>query len=174
MTIEKENPVPAATLVDATSFRGAMGAIASPVSVVTAHHEKPHGTTVSAFSSLSLDPPMVLVSLKNDSDLLTVVKRTERFCLNILSASQSAIAATFAKRDVDRFAEIPWRLESGVPHLMGVAAWAVCRAESLIVCGDHTILTGLVERADHANVAGLVYQHRRFGIFTPTDHPEEK
>lgn len=158
-----------APLVDSTAFRGAMGAVATPVSVVTSFDQRPHGTTVSAFASLSLDPPMVLVSLQSDSDLLQVVKRTERFAINVLSAAQTAVAARFARRDIDRFADVAWHLEGGVPRLGGVASWSACRVESLIVCGDHTIVTGLVELADHAEVAGLVYQHRRFGVFTPTD-----
>jgi flavin reductase (DIM6/NTAB) family NADH-FMN oxidoreductase RutF len=61
------------TPVDSAACRAAMGAVATPVSVVTAMAEAPHGTTVSAFCSLSLDPPLVLVSLGKDSDLLAII-----------------------------------------------------------------------------------------------------
>lgn len=155
-------------LVDTIAFRGAMGAVASPVSVVTSYDGAPHGTTVSAFASLSLEPPMVLVSMQNDSELLPVIKRTERFGLNVLAATQDSIGARFARRGLDRFAGVEWELHGAVPRLVGTAAWAACRIESLIVCGDHTIVTGLVEFADHRPVTGLVYQHRQFGVFTPT------
>jgi flavin reductase (DIM6/NTAB) family NADH-FMN oxidoreductase RutF len=153
------------TPVDSRDFRGAMGAVATPVSVVTAMLEEPHGTTVSAFCSLSLDPPMVLVSLQGDSDLLAIIRRTRRFGLNVLAHGQSAIGAVFARRGVDRFAGVPWGLSCGLPRLAGVASWAACEVADLIVAGDHVIVTGLTQEADHHDKPGLVYQHRRFGAF---------
>lgn len=154
-----------ATPVASAAFRGAMGAVATPVSVVTALLDQPHGTTVSAFCSLSLDPPMVLISLASDSDLLGIVRRTRRFGLNVLAHRQSAIGVTFARRGVDRFAGVAWDLSCGLPRLAGVASWAACEVADLIVAGDHVIVTGLTQEADHRDVPGLMYQHRRFGTF---------
>lgn len=155
--------------VDQQSFRASMGAVATPVSIVTTSIHAPHGTTVSAFASLSLDPPMVLVSLQNDSDLLGLISQSGRFGLNVLAFDQAGIASTFAKRGLDRFEGIDWVLDQGVPRIAGIASWAACRVVDLIPGGDHTIVTGLVEGADSADVAGLVYQHRRFGHFTPVE-----
>ena len=156
-------------LVDQDAFRGAMGAVPTPVSIVTTALGTPHGTTVSAFASLSLDPPLVLVSLQDDSDLLGMVRQTRRFGLNVLAFNQAHIAAKFAKRGIDRFADIAWELDHGSPRLHGVASWTACRAADFITAGDHVIVTGLVESAFNADIAGLVYQHRSFGHFTPVE-----
>ena len=155
--------------VDPQAFRAAMGAVATPVSIVTTNLDTPHGTTVSAFASLSLDPPMVLVSLQHDSDLLELIEGSGRFGLNVLAFDQAGIAATFAKRGLDRFASVDWALDQGLPRIAGIASWAACRVIDLVRAGDHTIVTGLVEAADSFDVAGLVYQHRRFGHFTPVE-----
>ena len=159
----------AEVLVDQQAFRGAMGAVATPVSIVTTTLGLPHGTTVSAFASLSLDPPMVLVSLQHDSELLELIIRSGRFGLNVLAFDQAGIAASFAKRGLDRFAGVEWAMDEGLPRIAGTASWAACRVVDLVRAGDHTIVTGLVEAADSADVAGLVYQHRRFGHFTPVE-----
>ena len=156
-------------LVDQQAFRGAMGAVATPVSIVTTTLDVPHGTTVSAFASLSLDPPMVLVSLQHDSDLLELISQSGRFGLNVLAFDQAGIAAKFAKRGLDRFADVEWGMEQGLPRIAGIASWAACRVVDLVRAGDHTIVMGLVEVADSSDVAGLVYQHRRFGHFTPME-----
>jgi flavin reductase (DIM6/NTAB) family NADH-FMN oxidoreductase RutF len=161
MTVVRQSSTP----VDTHAFRGAMGAVVTPVAVVTAMLDEPHGTTVSAFCSLSLDPPMVLVSLQSDSDLLAIIRRTRRFGLNVLAHGQSAIAAVFARRGVDRFDGLAWALSCGLPRLTGTASWAACEVADLIVAGDHVIVTGLTQEADHRDEPGLVYQHRRFGAF---------
>jgi flavin reductase (DIM6/NTAB) family NADH-FMN oxidoreductase RutF len=153
------------TPVDSLTFRRAMGAVVTPVSVVTTMLDEPHGTTVSAFCSLSLEPPMVLVSLQTDSDLLALIRRTRRFGLNVLAQGQSGIATVFARRGVDRFADLAWSLSCGLPRLAGVASWVACEVADFIVAGDHVIVTGLTHEADHHDEPGLVYQHRRFGTF---------
>lgn len=146
-------------------FRGAMGAVATPVSVVTAYADDPHGTTVSAFMSLSIGPPMVLISLQQTSDLLDVLRRSGRFGLNVLAHGQAAVAARFAQRSADRWAGIEWEAVAGVPRIAGAASFVACAVTQGITAGDHIILTGLVEHAEHSDDAGLVYQHRRFGRF---------
>jgi flavin reductase (DIM6/NTAB) family NADH-FMN oxidoreductase RutF len=156
-------------LVSQEAFRGAMGAIPTPVSIVTTALGAPHGTTVSAFASLSLDPPMVLVSLHDDSDLLDMIRQTRRFGLNVLAYNQGDIAARFAKRGIDRFADVDWEIDHGSPRLAGVASWTACAVAEFLTAGDHVIVTGLVESAFDVDIAGLVYQHRRFGHFTPTE-----
>lgn len=156
-------------VVSQEAFRGAMGAIPTPVSIVTTSHGAPHGTTVSAFSSLSLDPPLVLVSLQDNSDLLELIRQTNRFGLNVLAFNQGPIASTFAKRGIDRFADVDWEMDHGSPRLASIASWTACRVADFLTAGDHVIVTGLVESAFDADIAGLVYQHRRFGHFTPTE-----
>ncbi|MBP3035388.1 flavin reductase family protein [Arthrobacter sp. zg-ZUI100] len=171
MNLNEEAPVDthAEVSVDPQAFRAAMGAVATPVSIVTTTLGVPHGTTVSAFASLSLDPPMVLVSLQHDSDLLELITRSGRFGLNVLAFDQAGIASTFARRGLDRFAGVNWVMDQGLPRIAGIASWAACQVVDLVRAGDHTIVTGLVGAADSFDVAGLVYQHRRFGHFTPVE-----
>jgi flavin reductase (DIM6/NTAB) family NADH-FMN oxidoreductase RutF len=96
------------------AFRGAMAAVAAPVAVVTAlDGDRPHGTTVSAFASHSLTPPMVLVSLDNRSQLLAVIRRTGRFGLNILGVHQADLATAFARTGPDKFDGIAWSASPG-------------------------------------------------------------
>lgn len=149
-------------------FRAAMGAIATPVSVVTAYDGTPHGTTVSAFCSLSLEPPMVLISIDNNSELLATLLPTRRFGLNVLAADQADVAMTFATRGIDRFGVSEWILDDGLPRLSHTASWVSCDLSNVISAGDHMILTGRVHHADTAlDRPGLTYQHRTFG----THHP---
>jgi flavin reductase (DIM6/NTAB) family NADH-FMN oxidoreductase RutF len=156
---------PGVQTVDVDAFKGAMGAVATPVSVVTSYADGAHGTTVSAFMSLSLEPAMVLISLQESSDLLEILRRSRRFGLNVLAHDQAPIASQFARRGVDRWAGIDWELLSDVPRIAGNASFVACSTFQLITAGDHAILTGLVEHAEHSERPGLVYQHRRFGAF---------
>lgn len=149
--------------VSVSAFRAAMGAVVTPVSVVTLFDGIPHGTTVSAFCSLSLDPPMVLISLDRKSDLLSALLPAGRFGLNVLASDQADVATTFATRGIDRFAEVSWSLAGGVPRLEGAASWVACEIASTYDGGDHVIVAGLVTDAGHADRPGLTYQHRTFG-----------
>lgn len=157
--------IPAVFGPDQAAFKHAMGAVATPVSIVTALGDRPHGTTVSAFASLSLDPPMILVSLQTSSTLLPVIRETGRFGLNVLAHDQAATAARFARRGIDRFGQVGWSTSGGVPKLAGVACWTACSVAGLIPAGDHVIVTGLVEAVEFTRVPGLVYQHQTFGAF---------
>lgn len=152
------------TPVDAETFRGAMAAVCTPVSVVTAMAgARPHGSTVSAFASLSLNPPMILVSLDKSSELLRHIRRALVFGLNVLHTDQAALAAGFARKGDDKFDGISWTLESGVPRLDGCAAWLACTVERMVSGGDHTVVFGHVRSAAHAPAAPLTYYQRRFG-----------
>jgi flavin reductase (DIM6/NTAB) family NADH-FMN oxidoreductase RutF len=153
-----------ATGVDAELFRGAMASVCTPVSVVTTMvRDRPHGTTVSAFASLSLRPSMVLVSLDKSSELLRHLHRTLLFGLNILHTDQAAIAVGFARKGDDKFNGISWTLDSGVPRLDGCAAWLACRVERMVNGGDHTVVFGRVISAAHVPASPLTYYQRRFG-----------
>src|SRR3984957_15902539 len=103
--------------VDPGSFRAVMATVCTPVSVVTAMAgDRPHGSTVSAFASLSLNPPMVLVSLDLGSDLLRHIRGSRAFGLNVLHTGQAALAAAFARKGDDKFDGIRWVREDGIPR----------------------------------------------------------
>lgn len=153
---------PAIHIQDA--FRMAMGNVATPVSIVTAHENgTPHGTTVSAFASLSMDPPMILVSLDRRSELLEIVRRTGVFGVNVLAAHQGETAGRFASKGVDRFADTAWTLDNGSPRIDGSASWVACSVEALVDGGDHEVALGRVVHATHEDVSPLTYHNRRFG-----------
>lgn len=147
------------------SFRSAMGNVAAAVSVVTTIHEgRPHGTTVSALSSLSMDPPMLLVSLDNTSQLLSRLRIGTVVGVNVLAADQDQIALRFAGKSDDKFVDVPWQIEDGAPALVSRHAWVAMRVERLIVAGDHTVAFGLVTSADVSSGAPLTYWQRTFGV----------
>ncbi len=145
-------------------FRDAMATVCTPVAVVTAMDgERPHGTTVSAFASLSVDPPMVLVSLDARSDLLTLVRRGSRFGLNILGSDHAGAALRFARKGHDKFDGVAWAEHVGVPRLQGVPGWLACEVTDLVPGGDHIVALGRVITAESGPGAPLTYHLRAFG-----------
>lgn len=130
-------------------FRKAMGSFAAGVTVVTACHEgRLVGTTVSAFSSVSMDPPLVMVCLKRDSRTLAALNQAGTFCVNILACDQGDLAYRFAKSGADdRFALTA--VEAGIcgaPLLAGGVAAIECVVHAAHDGGDHEILVGRVLR----------------------------
>ncbi|MCA1216991.1 flavin reductase family protein [Streptomyces sp. 8L] len=156
--------------VSDTAFRRAMAAVATPVSVVTTMEgEIPYGATVSAFASLSMDPPMAMIALDEKSGLLAALRRTHRFALNVLGAGQHDLAGVFARRGGDKFAGVAWHEEAGLPRLAGVSIWVECVVEQFLPGGDHTIAAGLVTDACVGeDLAPLVYHCHQFGTHAPT------
>lgn len=149
--------------VDADSFRAALGSVPTPVTVVTTlHGGRPHGTTVSAFSSLSLDPPLIVVSLDRGSDLLAALRENDRFGVNVLHAGQATHALSFARKGADKFDQVEWEEHRGLPRLPEATAWIACRAVDRFPGGDHVLVTGLVEHAERTEMPPLVYRDRDF------------
>jgi flavin reductase (DIM6/NTAB) family NADH-FMN oxidoreductase RutF/dienelactone hydrolase len=159
MTLKTERPG-----VDAAAFREALGAVCAPVAVVTSLHEgRPHGATVSAFCSLSLEPPLVLVALDRGSDLLAMVRQAGRYGINVLSHGQAELATHFARKGVDKFADVPWDIDTDLPRLRETASWIACRLHEVVDGGDHVIAVGFVEHAQAASAHPLLYRQREFG-----------
>lgn len=148
-----------------TAFREAMAFVCSPVAVITTKgHGLPYGTTVSAFTSLSMDPPMVLVSLDRRSQLLGVVRDSGAFGVNILGSAQAGLAAHFARKGgAGKFADVVWYDDSGLPRLPGLAGFLGCRVAGLVDGGDHIVVLGDVVAADSAPGTPLTYHNREFG-----------
>jgi flavin reductase (DIM6/NTAB) family NADH-FMN oxidoreductase RutF len=164
----EDNPSPPAmTLpaVDATTFRHALAQVCAPVSVVTVLDEsRPHGTTVSAFTSLSAEPPLILVCLAEDSDLLALLRRANRFGVNLLGINQSDLAFKFAGKGLEKFVGVPWYLDQGLPRIGGAGVWLACDLTELLPGGDHTIVVGRVTSAATVDGANpLTYHGRGFG-----------
>lgn len=134
----------------AADFRATLGAFATGVTVITTRGQAhDYGMTATAFSSVSLDPPLVLVCVQTRVDGATIIPRNGNFAVNILSAGQEAISNYFASRDRprgrDAFSEIAHRAAAtGAPVLDGVAAFLDCRLIATHEAGDHLIFIGEV------------------------------
>jgi flavin reductase (DIM6/NTAB) family NADH-FMN oxidoreductase RutF len=145
-------------------FRDLMAAVCAPVTVVTTVDSGgPHGTTVSAFASLSLHPPLVTVALDQHSALLARIQQTGRLGINVLGSADDELALRFASGGTDRFAGVGWSLAQGLPRLDGAAGWAACDLRQVVDGGDHRLLIALVGHAESYPVPPLVYGHRTFG-----------
>jgi flavin reductase (DIM6/NTAB) family NADH-FMN oxidoreductase RutF len=155
-----------------TSFREVMASVCTPVSVVTAMAaDRPHGTTVSAFASLSMTPPMVLVSLDRGSDLLALVRETGRFGINVLAADQTRLALAFAGKGKHKFQGVEWSGHADVPRIEGASGWLACRVAQLVEGGDHIVVLGDVIAADTLPGPPLTYHARAFGTHTAHAEP---
>ncbi|WP_033294128.1 flavin reductase family protein [Amycolatopsis jejuensis] len=152
------------------AFTEVMATVPTSVTVVTTmDHTGPHGTTVSAFTSLSLSPPMVLVSLDRRSQLLARVQETGQFGVNVLADAQSCLATTFARKGAGKFDGVSWHPSDGLPRLAATAGWLACRLTGLVDGGDHLIALGTVTAAETGAHAPMTYQNRRFGVHLAAD-----
>jgi len=125
-----------------------MGQFATGVAVVTTRG--PAGLTTNAFTSLSLDPMLVLVCLDRESRTLAAVREHRRLAVNVLSKAQRGLAVTFSGKaaHVTKFRDVGWREEAGVPVLDGTVAWVAGAVIELIPGGDHVIAITSVEAGD--------------------------
>lgn len=148
------------------AFRDVMAGVATPVSVVTTVCSEgvPYGTTVSAFVSLSMEPPMVLVSLDRGSELLAQLQRTRRFGVNVLGVPQAELALIFARKGGSgKFTGVTWERDHGLPRLPGTPGWLACEVATLVDGGDHVIALGTVVAAETGDGPPLTYHGRVFG-----------
>lgn len=160
MTITANDPLLA-------SFLEVMAGVCSPVAVVTTTYDRiPRGATVSAFSSLSLHPPMVMLALNRGSQLLACLAETGRFGVNVLASDQADLAQTFARKDVRKFDHVAWRFERGLPRLPDAPGWLVCEVSQLVNGGDHVVVFGAVTDGEAIVRPPLTYHRRSFGTHT--------
>jgi flavin reductase (DIM6/NTAB) family NADH-FMN oxidoreductase RutF len=138
--------------VNASQFRTALSRFASGVTVVTTRDAagQPHGITVSAFSSLSLSPPLVLVCIDRGAYIYDAFQASGVFVVNVLAADQEELSRLFASREPNKFAGLGYTEGlDGAPVLNHALATIECRLRHTYEGGDHTIFVGEVE---HANV----------------------
>jgi NDP-mannose synthase len=149
--------------VDLDAFKETLAGVPAPVTIVTTSTgSRPHGTTVSAFSSLSAEPPLVLVALDKKSDLLRLLPETGRFAVNLLAGDQEELGLACATKGPDKFAKVPWHDDRGLPRIEGAAAWLACEIQEFLPGGDHVIVVGLVTACESEKDEALVYHRRRF------------
>ena len=157
---------------DARELRQVLGAFVTGVTVITTvdAQGKPHGLTVNSFSSVSLDPPLVLWSQSLAAPSHPVFRDAQRFVVNILADDQVAISNQFARGNADKFAGCATDAGlGGVPLIRGSAAWLECRRMDAFRGGDHMVFLGQVERIERTGRQPLVFGSGRYLVAQPHD-----
>lgn len=158
------------TPFDTAAFRATLGRFASGVTIITLRGAdgRDHGMTATAFSSLSLEPPLVLACIGHAASIAPVLKDARHFAIQVLAAGQEAIARRFAEKDTDRFAGLAVRRgEEGLPLLEGTLACLQCRVAARHPGGDHEILVGEVLAAAGGEGEPLLYFRGRYARLAP-------
>jgi flavin reductase (DIM6/NTAB) family NADH-FMN oxidoreductase RutF len=141
-------------------LRNALGAFGTGVTIITTRDRdgKPHGMTVNSFSSVSLNPPLILWSASLYANSLPAFQESSHFVVNILAHDQIELSNKFAKQSDDKFIGVDHiALECGAPVLIGSAAHFECRNEFRHYGGDHIIFIGHVERFAHTDKPTLLF-----------------
>ena len=153
--------------IDPRELRQALARFATGVAVATtlSADGRPIGLTINSFSSVSLDPPLVLWSLSRGSPSLPAFVRARHFAVNLLGEEQQDLSERFSRPQADRFAGLDWSAGvGGAPVLPGCLASFECRSSSQIPSGDHVILLGHVERFRFRPGAPLIFFASRYGL----------
>lgn len=148
------------TAFDPRDYRQALGAFLTGVTVVTAFDEQgePRGFTANSFTSVSLDPPLVLVCIAKQAGSFPMFAAADGYAINILSESQQGVSRVFAAPTEDRFSHVEWRTgPAGHPVFEQAAAWLDCRRHDLVDAGDHVIMIGRVVGYHHTVQPPLGY-----------------
>jgi flavin reductase (DIM6/NTAB) family NADH-FMN oxidoreductase RutF len=154
--------------VSVEHFRALLGRFASGVTIVTAadDRERPHGMTVSAFSSLSIEPPLVLVCIDAAASMQGMFVVGSFFAVNVLAADQEPLSRRFSDEAMElRFDGVPWAAgATGAPLLVHAHARLECRCVQRHVGGDHVIVIGQVVHGDTPEgTAPLLYHRGAYG-----------
>jgi flavin reductase (DIM6/NTAB) family NADH-FMN oxidoreductase RutF len=156
------------SVVDPRDFRNALSTYATGVTIITATTAdgKPYGLTCNSFASVSLNPPLVLWSLGIFSQGMSIFQNASHFAVNVLGASQQALATKFATSSEEKFAGVEWRPGLGnAPLLADSVANFQCRAANRYYGGDHVIFLGAVEAYTYNRQEPLLFACGGYGRF---------
>lgn len=156
--------------LDARRFRNSLGAFPTGVCLVTtvSGQGKREGMTINSFSSVSLAPPLVLWSIRDDARSADVFLAARSFIVSVLTSRQSGLAAHFARSSPDKFGPYQTLFGIGIdgcPRLLESAATYECTTYSRHQEGDHTLLLGRVHDFSHSNTEPLLFHAGRMGSF---------
>lgn len=165
-------------MVDANQireFRNALGRFATGVTIITttAGNDEPIGLTANSFSSVSLDPPLLLFCLDRESFSFGHFEQSEHFAVNILSADQEDISSHFARPSEDKWRHVDYDLCGvGCPSFSDALAIFECKTHAVYDGGDHVIIVGKVVDFTHrADGEPLLYHRGRYARIAP--EPDE-
>jgi len=156
--------------IQSADYRQALGTFATGVTVVTAMSATGElaGLTANSFTSVSLDPPLILWCLGNTSDNLAVFQSAPYFAVNILATDQKEISNHFAKRQKDKFVSMHYRTgKGGAPLLDGCVTWLQCRMIARHEVGDHHVFIGEVEHLETTGRETLLYHQGSYAMSLP-------
>jgi len=160
----------------ANSFRAAMASFAAGVTIVTTIDSsgRPHALTATAFSSVSLSPPLCLVCIDRRSRTYQSVTRSGRFAVNILNADQQSLSVHFSSSIADKFEIVRWRPGevTGCPIIEGALAWMECSVSEIYSGGDHDIFLGRVASVRVHDGTPLVYWRGSYSSLPPSPDSE--
>lgn len=147
---------------DQRTFRDVLGHFCSGITIITTlEGEMPSGFACQSFTSLSIDPPLVLFCVSKSSSTGRTVRRVGRFVVNVLTESQRDMCDIFGRRGADKFSCADWSLSPGrSPILDGVLAWLDCSVAAVHDGGDHHIVVGAVESLAHGGGGEPLLFHR--------------
>ena len=159
--------------IDPIEFRRCLGSFVTGVTVIAALDENgnPIGMTANSFNSVSLDPPLIVWSLRLSASTFSVYSKAKRFVVNILSEEQVDISNRFAKSGPDRFEGVDCELGiDGVPLIKGCAAYLECTTEATYPGGDHVLFLGRVQRIVNASRKPLAFGSGKYMVVHPYDY----
>lgn len=138
-------------------FRDVMGRFATGVTVITAESEgKTHGMTANGFMSVSLEPPLVVISVRCESKMIGSIETAGAYGVSVLGFEQAFLSKHFAGRPIEGLEE-PFEEIDGVPMIRGAIAQIVARVVDKHVVGDHVLFVGEVTTADHVTGDPLIF-----------------
>lgn len=146
--------------LDAAEFRRALGAFVTGVTVVTTIQPdgSPRGFTANSFTSVSLDPALILVCIAKTASSHAVFSQTDHFAVSVLAEDQKSVSGVFASKAADKFAQVEWHARiTGAPLMNGAAASFDCKTHEVVDAGDHIILIGRVVDFVHTSSSPLGY-----------------
>ena len=161
--------------IDPLEFRRACSLFPTGVAVVTTHHRETFaGMTINSFASVSLDPSLVLWSIRNNARSRAIFEAAGRFAINILASDQMAEARHFSKQTLEAFDGEPMMISPrGLPLLQGTLAHLECETRAIHDGGDHRILIGEVVALDAREGDPLVFFKGRLSAGLDTPAPQE-
>lgn len=159
--IESGNPTD-----DARAFRRALGQFATGVTVITTRTpEKSLGMTANSFSAVSLDPPLVLWSIRKESSSLDAFLNSGHFNINVLAEDQTGVSEVFGRPREEQFSQVEWTEGMfGGPLFPGSIAHLECATQEVIDAGDHHIIIGRVENYARFDGRPLLFSQGQFGV----------
>lgn len=153
-------------LDDSRAFRRCLGQYPTGVTVITTSHDSgPVGMTVNSFASVSLDPPLILWSIRRESRNVEAFRKSEHFVVNVLAHDQVQVSQWFCTSHPEKFELVSWEEGlGGAPLIHGAVAQLECQRVSVQEAGDHLILIGEVKQYAHFDGKPLTFSNGEYAM----------